>query len=249
VRVSIIVPVLNEAAIIRGFLEHVRAAAPGAEIIVVDGGSSDDTLALARDLADDAIEGPCGRAQQMNAGALRARGEILWFLHVDSRISAGSIAGIEDALSDASVVGGCFRLQIVPSRWIYRVRDAFGNRCVDVFRIALGDRGLFCRKGIFFVVGGYPHQPVLEDAGFYRKLRKLGCVRQLPIRIQTSARRYEALGPIRTSLFYLLIMTLYLARVKLPILARMVNWFAAKKATDHFFFEMPIQTRPTIEGS
>ena len=246
--VSIIVPVLNEAAIIRGFLEHVHAAAPGAEIIVVDGGSSDETLALARDLADDAINGPRGRAQQMNAGALRARGEILWFLHVDSRISAGSIAAIEDALSDASVVGGCFRLEIVPPRWIYRVRDAFGNCCVDVFRIALGDRGLFCRKGIFFVVGGYPHQPLLEDAGFYRKLRKLGRVRQLLLRIQTSARRYEALGPIRTSLFYLLIMTLYLARVKLPILARMVNWSAAK-GRPTAFFGMPIQTRRTIVGS
>ena len=74
VRISIIVPVLNEAAIIRGFLEDVRAAAPGAEIIVVDGGSCDDTLAPARDLAHDVVEGPCGRAQQMNAGALRARG-------------------------------------------------------------------------------------------------------------------------------------------------------------------------------
>jgi rSAM/selenodomain-associated transferase 2 len=249
VRISIIVPVLNEAAIIRGFLEHVRAAASGAEIIVVDGGSSDETLALARDLADDAINGPRGRAQQMNAGALRARGEILWFLHVDSRISAASIAAIEDALSDASVVGGCFRLEIVPSRWIYRVRDAFGNCCVDVFRIALGDRGLFCRKGIFFAVGGYPHQPLLEDAAFYRKLRWLGRVRQLPIRIQTSGRRYEALGPIRTSLFYMLIMTLYFARVRLRVLERMVNWFAAKKASDRFLFGTPIRTRPTIAGS
>ena len=248
-RVSIIVPVLNEAAIIRGFLEHVHAAAPGAEIIVVDGGSGDDTLALARDLADDVIQGPCGRAQQMNAGALRAHGEILWFLHVDSRISMGSIAAMEDALSDTSVVGGCFRLEIVPSRAIYHVRDAIGNLCVDLFRIALGDRGLFCRKGIFFVVGGYPHQPLLEDAGFYRKLRKLGRVRQLPLKIQTSARRYEALGPICTSLFYLLIMTLYLFRVKLAILARMVNWFATKKASDRFFFGTPIRARPTIAGS
>ena len=248
-RVSIIVPVLNEAAIIPGFLEHVRAAAPGAEIIVVDGGSSDDTLALARDLAHDAIEGPCGRAQQMNAGAQRARGEILWFLHVDSRISARSVAAIEDVLSDPAVVGGCFRLQIVPRRWIYRVRDALGNCCVDLFRIALGDRGLFCRKGTFFVIGGYPHQPLLEDAAFYRKLRWLGRVRQLPITIQTSARRYEALGPIRTSLFYMLIMTLYFARVRLRVLERTVNWFAAKKATDRFLIGTPIRTRPTTAGS
>ena len=132
-RVSIIVPVLNEAAIVRGFLERARATAPGAEIIVVDGGSMDNTLALSRSLADAVVEAPGGRARQMNAGALSARGEILWFLHVDSRISASSIAAIEDALSDTSVVGGCFRLEIVPSRAIYHVRDAIGNLCVDLF--------------------------------------------------------------------------------------------------------------------
>lgn len=140
-------------------------------------------------------------------------------------------------------------MQIVPRRWIYQIRDALGNCCVEVFRIALGDRGLFCRKGTFFAVGGYPHQPLLEDAAFYRKLRWLGRVRQLPLRIQTSARRYEALGPIRTSLFYMLIMTLYFARVRLSILELMVNWFAGKKPTDHIFFGMPIRARPTIAES
>jgi hypothetical protein len=108
---------------------------------------------------------------------------------------------------------------------------------------------LFCRKGIFFAVGGYPHQPLLEDAAFYRKLRWLGRVRQLPVRIQTSARRYEALGPIRTSVFYMLIMALYFARVRLRVLERMVNWFAAKEATDRFLFGTPIRTRPTIAES
>ena len=233
-RLSIIVPVLNEAQIVRGFLAHLRATAPGAEIIVVDGGSKDDTLALCRSFADAVIEAPCGRARQMNVGALSARGEILWFLHVDSRISAGSIGAIQNALSDPSVAGGCFRLEIVPSRTIYLVRDAIGNMCVDLFRIALGDRGFFCRKENFLAVGGYPDQPLLEDADFYCKLRELGRVRQLPLKIQTSARRYEALGPIRTSAFYLLIMTLYLAGVKLPILTRLVTWFATKKAPNAF---------------
>ena len=229
VRVSIIVPVLNEAAIIRSFLEHLHVAAPDAEIIVVDGGSEDGTFELCRDLADHVIESVPGRARQMNAGAQIARGKILWFLHADSHIAGNSLSAIEIALSNPSVVGGCFRLQIIPTRWIYRIRDAVGDLCVNLFHIALGDRGLFCGRENFFAIGGYPTQPLLEDADFYRKLRALGRVRQTPIKIQTSARRYEAIGPLRTSLFYLLIMTLYLVHIPMSMLERMVGRFASRK--------------------
>ena len=227
VNISIIVPVLNEAAIIRGFLQHLRTTAADAEIIVVDGGSNDGTVELCRGLADHIVESARGRARQMNTGAQVAHGKILWFLHSDSRIATNSLKAIEDVLADSRIVGGCFRLRIVPARWVYRVRDVIGDLCVNLFRIALGDRGLFCRGETFFALGGYPGQPLLEDAEFYCKLCAVGRVRQLPIRIQTSARRYEALGPVRTSLFYLLIMTLYLARTKMSVLEKMVGWFAS----------------------
>ena len=227
--ISIIVPVLNEGAIVREFLEHLRTFAANAEIIVVDGGSNDGTVELCRGLADHIVESARGRARQMNTGAQVAHGKILWFLHADSRIAANSLAAIEDALSDPKFAGGCFRLQIAPARWVYRVRDAIGNLCVNLFRIGLGDRGLFCRRENFFALGGYPDQRLLEDADFYRKLRAVGRVRQIPITIETSARRYEALGPVRTSLFYLLIMTLYLARTKMLILEKMVSWFGSRK--------------------
>ena len=229
VNISIIVPVLNEAVIIRGFLQHLRTTAPAAEIIVVDGGSNDGTVELCRGLADQILESARGRARQMNAGAQVAQGKILWFLHSDSRIATNSLAAIEDVLADWRIVAGCFHLRIVPARWVYRVRDATGDLCVNLFRIALGDRGLFCRRENFIALGGYPDQPLLEDADFYRKLRTVGRVRQIPIRIQTSARRYEALGPTRTILFYLLIMTLYLARTKMSILEKMVRWFGSRK--------------------
>jgi hypothetical protein len=91
---------------------------------------------------------------------------------------------------------------------------------------------LFCRREHFFAIGGYPDQPLLEDADFYCKLRVVGRVRQVPIRIQTSARRYEALGPTRTILFYLLIMALYLARTKISILEKMVRWFGSRETRD-----------------
>jgi hypothetical protein len=109
------------------------------------------------------------------------------------------------------------------------VRDVIGDLCVNLFRIALGDRGLFCCREHFFAISGYPDQPLLEDADFYRKLRAVGRIRQVPIRIHTSARRYEALGPTRTILFYLLIMTLYLARTKMSVLEKMVGWFASRR--------------------
>jgi rSAM/selenodomain-associated transferase 2 len=230
VTVSIVVPVLNEAAIIREFLEHLRQVAPAAEIIVVDGGSSDETLPLCRNGADHVLQTVRGRARQMNAGAKIARGDILWFLHADSRIAANSVATIENLLNNPLVAGGCFRLQIIPPRWVYRVRDAIGDLCVDLFRVGLGDRGLFCRKKFFFAIGGYPNQPLLEDADFYCNLRKFGRVRQLPVKIQTSARRYEALGPLRTSLFYLLIMLLYCAHTKMSVLEKMVRWFSTREA-------------------
>jgi len=228
VRVSIIVPVLNEAPIIVGFLRHLRGVAPEAEIIVVDGGSHDGTAELCQHIADYFITTPPGRAKQMNAGTKIATGEVFWFVHADSRVAPNALSAIIDALRDGMVAGGCFRLRIVPRRWIYFLRDALGNVCVDLFRIALGDRGFFARRENFFAVGGYPECPLLEDAEFYRHLQTTGGVRQLRPVIETSARRYEALGPFRTSIFYSFIMALYWCGVPIKALEKMVRWFSSR---------------------
>lgn len=228
VPVSIIVPVLNEAPIIAGFLRHLREIAPQAEIIVVDGGSNDGTADFCNHIADYVITAPVGRAKQMNAGARIATGDVFWFVHADSRIASASGRAIERLLADPKVAGGCFRLHIVPSRWIYRIRDAIGNFCVEWFGVALGDRGFFCRRDAFVRIGGYPEIPLLEDAEFYRKLKKCGRVRQLRAKIQTSARRYEMLGPVATVCFYGMIMTLYAMRVPLSLLERMVRSYVVR---------------------
>ena len=227
--VSIIVPVLNEAPIIVGFLRHLREVAPTAEIIVVDGGSNDGTAELCGHNADYVITAPVGRAKQMNAGAKIANGDVFWFVHADSKITPTIAVGDRsrfEPIQESS--GGCFRLQIMPSRWIYRIRDAVGNFCVERFGVALGDRGFFCRRDVFLRIDGYPEIPLFEDAEFYRKLKRCGRVRQLREKLQTSARRYEKLGPFRTVCFYGFIMTLYVMRVPLSILEKMVRSYVVR---------------------
>jgi len=162
-RLSIIVPVLNEAATLRRFLQHVREFAPTTEIIVVDGDSDDGSFEVARGFADQVAQSPRGRARQMNVGAALARSDVLWFVHADSEIARASVRAIEEALATPKIVGGCFRLQIASARWIYRIRDGIGNFLVDLFGIAFGDRGFFCRREAFLQVGGYPEIPILDS--------------------------------------------------------------------------------------
>ncbi len=217
--VSIVVPVLNEAEGIAAFLRHLREQAPDAEIIVADGGSTDDTPVVAAALADRLVHSPCGRALQMNAGARVAGGEVLWFLHADSALSPGALAALREAIR-GGLAGGCFRLRIAEAAPIYRVSDSLGNLGVDLFRISLGDHGIFCTRAAFDAAGGYPDVPLMEDAEFYRRLQRMGRVRQLRAAITTSPRRYERHGPYRTTAIYALILALYAARVPIPVLAR-----------------------------
>jgi rSAM/selenodomain-associated transferase 2 len=219
--VSIIVPVLNEAALLPGFLSHLRQRAPEAEVIVADGGSEDGSRELARGSTDRWIDTPPGRARQMNAGAAVAGGEVLWFLHVDSVLPEEPLALLRDALADPGLAGGCFRLRVPRPQAVYRVTDTLGNLGVDLFRIALGDHGIFCRRSAFEAVGGYPEVPLMEDAELYCRLRRVGRVRQIRVSLQTSPRRYERHGLYRTTLVHALILALYVARVPPKTLARL----------------------------
>ena len=215
---SIIVPVLNESALIRAFLEQVRAVAPSAEIIVVDGGSDDGTPELTTGLADRGLRVSRGRASQMNAGARVARGEIFWFLHADSVVPPNALDEIAKILHKESNVGGCFRLRLPGRQWIYRVSDSLGNVGVEVFGFALGDHGIFCRRAAFSRAGEFPDLPLMEDAEFYRALRKCGSMRQSRVAIVGSPRRYEQLGPYRTTIYYAVILGLYLLGAKMSTL-------------------------------
>lgn len=222
---SIIVPVLNEELLIEDFLRHLRAVAPKAEIIVVDGGSHDQTCALAEQHADVVLSADRGRAPQMNAGAAVARGDALWFLHADLFIPSDGAKAIEHAFADHCVVGGCFRLRFPRSELIYRVSDSLGNIGVDVFGFALGDHGIFCRREDFLSAGGYADVPILEDAELYRALRHKGRMPQLRGEIVSSPRAYEKYGAYRTTGIYFAILALYVCGVSIPILNRIYRRF------------------------
>jgi len=228
--VSIVVPVLNEAVLIDPFLRHLQTFGPAVEIIVVDGGSADETLTIARPLADRVLSAQRGRAAQMNAGAEIATGEILWFLHADLHVPSNAIEEIQAALRDDRVAGGCFGLRYPRREWIYRVSDSLGNVGVNVFGFALGDHGIFCRRSAFVRVGGYPIIPILEDAELYRGLRIVGQTKQLRQQIVSDPRTFERGGRYRTTAVYFLILLLYVAGVRISRLNRIYRRFLASRA-------------------
>ena len=216
--VSIVVPVLNEAALIREFLQHLRATVPSAEVIVVDGGSGDGTREISVELADRVLVAACGRGRQMNAGAAVACGEVLWFLHADAVIPDNALEEIAKVLGDDANVGGCFRLRLPREEWIYRVSDSLGNIGVHVFGFALGDHGIFCRRQAFLKAGRFPEIPLMEDAECYRALRRLGRMVQLRSVIVGSPRRYEQLGAYRITIYYTFMLALYVAGAQITTL-------------------------------
>jgi len=226
---TVVVPVLNEALLVADFLSHLRQVVPDAEIIVVDGGSDDATARIAETGADLILSAPQGRALQMNAGARVARGEIIWFLHADLRLPSDARELIKAALLDSQCVGGCFRLRFPGRELIYRISDSLGNRGVEVFRFALGDHGIFCRRASFLEAGGYPEVPILEDAEIYRRLHRCGRMVQLRPEIVCSPRSYERYGPYRTTAVYFLILALYVAGVPIKRLDRIYRRFRRMK--------------------
>jgi rSAM/selenodomain-associated transferase 2 len=218
--VSVIVPVLNEAGVVGRSLRLLRERAPGAEILVVDGGSTDETVQLAESSCDRVLEAARGRAAQLNAGARAARGDVFWFLHVDSEVPPDCLDEIARLLADENVAGGFFRIRLPRAGLGYRLTDGFAHYAGLLLGMRCGDHGMFCRREIFERLGGFPDVPLMEDVAFFRKLRRSGCVRFSNKRIVASPRRYEQIGPIRLSLSYGLLALLYLLGVPMASLVR-----------------------------
>jgi rSAM/selenodomain-associated transferase 2 len=217
---SIIVPVFNEASLIQPFLSNLRERTVGAEIIVVDGASTDGTDQLADGFCDKIIRsGDRSRAKQMNVGANAARGDIFWFLHADAKVPLESLNEIDRIMRDPKVCGGFFRIRLPAAPAVYRLTDSFAHYAGLLVRMRCGDHGMFCRRSAFADVGGFPDVPVMEDVEFFRRLRCCGRIVHSNKRIAASPRRYETVGPTRLTFAYGSIATLYLFGVSLSTLA------------------------------
>jgi rSAM/selenodomain-associated transferase 2 len=197
---SIIMPVLDEAAQIVEHLERLQALrAKGVELIVVDGGSADGTAALTVALADRIIVASHGRARQMNAGAAASHGRVLLFLHADSELPQGALQAVLTAVGTGAAWGR-FDVRIDGHPALLRIVERMMNWRSRLTGIATGDQAIFVRRDTFEKAGGYADLPLMEDIALSATLRRLAppaCLREV---VLTSGRRWEKHGVLRTIL-------------------------------------------------
>ena len=199
---SIIIPTLNEAANIESILAALMPMqARGAEVVVVDGGSDDETMIIAARHADQVLEAPKGRALQMNTGAMAATGDALFFLHADSLPPTGADQLIVQALSTGKHCWGRFDVRISGASALLPIVATMMNLRSRLTGIATGDQGIFMTRAAYAAIGGFAPIPLMEDIAASRALKRLtrpACLRE---KMLTSGRRWEQLGVLKTILF------------------------------------------------
>ena len=216
--ISVIIPTLNEERTIMATLVH-TAALGFDELIVVDGGSTDETSALVESyrlsIQSSALSpvqwvtAPCGRARQMNEGAKASGGEVLLFLHADTQLPGDAKTMIDRTLADRRMIGGRFDVRFDrPSLWGTLISRMMNWRS-RLSGLATGDQALFVRRPIFEQMGGFADMPLMEDIDFSRRLKRKGTTVALTATVTTSFRRWERHGPFRTILLMWTIRFLY----------------------------------------
>lgn len=217
-KVSIIVPVLNEEPALAKLLPRLRELNGDKEIVVVDGESDDRSVAVARSFDARVLQAPRGRGHQLHAGAVAARGDVLWFVHADSSPDSGALQAIASALSHSGVAGGNFSVVFDGDHraarqmtWLYAKLGALG--------LAYGDSGIFVRRAAYDAVGGFRQIRLFEDVDFIRRIRTAGQFQTLRSQIGTSSRRFAGRYP-RVWALWITLQLLYWAGVSPDWLAR-----------------------------
>jgi len=220
-RLNVVVPVHNEIIALPEVLERLRHLqdTPGVDVIMVDGGSDDGSLELLRDSGLNWIRAPLGRASQMNAGAAAGRGDVVLFLHADTRLPGDACVQI-DAAIDAGAVGGFFRVRLESQRPVLRLVSRMITLRSGLTGVATGDQAIFVAHDAFTQLGGFPPLPLFEDVELCTRLRRLGKIIRLDGTVTTSARRWENHGPWRTVLRMWLLRAGYTLGLSPRILAR-----------------------------
>jgi rSAM/selenodomain-associated transferase 2 len=211
-RISIVMPVLNEEETIAATLAALERFKPD-ELTIVDGGSADRTIEVCNRSGVTVLSSPRGRGTQMNHGARQATGDVLLFLHADTRLPDSAFDDIRGALCNPRCVGGRFDVRLDGSHWMLRVIGPMISLRSRLSQVATGDQGIFVRRDIFAELGGYPDIPLMEDVAFSQALKRRGAVACLRSRVITSARRWERDGVWRTILKMWALKSLYLAGI------------------------------------
>jgi len=223
--ISIIIPTLNEESEVDhwGELSSHSGEDGGCEVIIVDGGSTDQTVALAQSRGFRVETRPSGRGAQLNYGARLAKGKVLLFLHADTRIPPGFAALILRCLNETATLAGAFSLAIDRAGWRLRFVAHCANLRSRLFALPYGDQALFIRRDDFLRLGGFPETPIMEDFIFIRKAGKQGRVTTLPQAVTTSARRWRRLGVMRATIINQLVILGFYAGVPLTQLASLYH--------------------------
>lgn len=197
--ISIIIPVLNEEQSVKTLLQQLQICRQqGHEVIVVDGGSHDETVSISKTLADKVITSESGRAKQMNKGVAESTNEVLWFLHADTSIPENVIETVQKSLFKCD--WGRFNIKLSGPHFLFRIIEKMINIRSCLSGVATGDQGIFVKRKIFESIGGYSEIPLMEDVAFSKKLKNISrpaCIKET---LTTSSRRWEKNGIIKTIL-------------------------------------------------
>lgn len=223
--ISIIIPVLNEATTLPNTLNKLQCI-KDIEIIIVDGGSQDETVTIAQSFNLKVLTTEAGKARQMNAGAAIATGDIILFLHGDTQLPEGFSHGIQQLLSQPHIVAGAFQLRISAPmplvRWV-----EFGVKMRSHYcQLPYGDQALFMKTQTFRDIGGFPDLPIMEDFALVRQLQKRGKIAIVPVPVITSGRRWQNVGILKTTLINQIVIIGYFLGIPPSTLAQ---WYIASK--------------------